>query len=156
MQKVFTPISIIILALLLTNCAGYKTQVYSQSIELQPKKRLKKPQVNWEKLTIYDTPPDTAYIRIATITLTSGYYDSQEKLYKKLRKEASRYKADAIVLTEQYDVYRKTFNGLALTNIVLDVVTGGDLLYAGLDLSQNVKGEYITPEYIAYAIRFLE
>ncbi len=155
MQKIITPISIIFIALLLSSCAGYRAQLFSESIELEPKKRLKKPQTNWETLTIHESPPDTAYMRIAAITLTSGYYTSQEKLYKKLRKEASRYNADAIVITEQYEVYRKSFNGVLLTTLILDVFTGGDIFFAASD-AVNVKGEYITPEYTAYTIRYLE
>lgn len=148
MKKLITPILIVLTITFLTSCTGYRMQVSSEPLGTAQKYKKREIAKDWKKIPIYEVQPDTAYIRIAEIKLLEGYSTSDRQFFNKLKKEARYYNADAIVLKEEAEVIRKTFDGVTL---FLNLVSAFNLIF---DFGE-VRGEYVTYESKAFAIRYL-
>ncbi len=151
-MKNITTSFLLIFVLLSSGCIGYTVKTASHPMS---KYRLKNtnPEKDWKALEIYASIDDEEqYESLARITVTGTENTiSEERLLNKLRKEASRYRADAILHVETREVERTSFDGISATlNIASIFFADGEESY--LDMG----GDYYTLQIEAIAIKFLE
>ena len=136
---------------LLSGCFGYNTIAKSQPINNSTKTGSKSSKKDWQEMPVYEDDELllTPYRVVAKITVTGNQNSLDKKLIKKMKREASRYHADAIIFKDWKEVERKAINGVAVGVNILTLITGG---YADLGMG----GNYIAYEYEGIAIQFLK
>lgn len=135
-----------------SGCVGYTIKTASHPMSKYGLKNTN-PNKDWKSLNIYSAiDEEEQYLSLARITVTgTEYTDTEERLLNKLRKEASRYRADAILHVETREVERTSFDGISATlNIATIFMADVDDTY--LDMG----GDYYTLEIEAIAIKFVE
>ncbi len=148
----FPFIFFILLSLLMSSCVGYNSIIESQLITTSNVHKSEYPKKGWKKIIIYDDKDLllTPYRVISKIVVTGNESTMDKGLIRKMKKEASRYYADAIIFKKVREVERTSFNGFALAiNIITLFDDTGD---EPLDMG----GDYIAYEYEGIAIKFLE
>lgn len=155
MRPVKLPLYLFITTMVLHSCTGYNIMVDTFP---KPKTTLiksNKPTPGWEYLPIYydDERPTAPYDLVARIIVTGNSGASEDKLLKKLKKEASCIGADAILFSDRRYVLRNSVNGVAIAVNVASVITifAGDAIYVD---PMEVEEEYEACEIEAIAIRF--
>lgn len=144
---------LLFIGILLSGCFGYGVQLSSFATDNYHHYKKPYPDKGWENLEIYDEfEPEHSYEILARIIVTGNGGASERKLFKKLRREAGCYSADALVLIDVRPVERSTFNGFAAALNIISVVDGDACTYADLEMGED----YEAWEYEAEAIRFLD
>jgi hypothetical protein len=137
-------------------CIGYNTKIKSYSFNKSSYRKLESPKKGWNKIAIYDElDPSDKYDKVAKIVITGNASTSEFSLLKKMRKEAGRYSADAILHTETREISRASVNGVAVSLNLLSIFmlpSESD----PLDLEMEMGGDYIAIEVEGLAIKFIE
>ena len=112
------------------------------------------PAKGWEQLVIYEElDPADKYEKIARIIITGNESASEAKLLKRMKKEAGRFSADAILFVETREVSRQSFDGISAAVMIFSVFSeSAEDDYLDLDTG----GEYYALETEGIAIRFIE
>ena len=112
------------------------------------------PAAGWQQLIIYDElDPADKYEKIARIIITGNESASELKLLKRMKKEAGRFSADAILFVETREVPRHSFNGISAAVMVFSIFSETE---ADDEVELDLGGEYYTLESEGIAIRFIE
>lgn len=143
---------IVFLIISMSSCVGYNSIISSEVITTSSIRKSEHPKSSWKKITIYDDDELllTPYRVISKITVTGSESTMDKGLIRKMKKEASRYGADAIIFKAVREVERSSVNGLAIAINIITLFddTGSEPLDMG--------GDYIAYEYEGIAIKFLE
>jgi len=150
MQK-FT-LTTIFLALLgvtlFSGCFGYAVNTNSFPETTSAYKR-SSPVKGWQQIEIFEEDEPTApYKEVATIVVTGNQHASMDKLFKKMKKEAGRYAADAIIYWGDREVNRSSFNGFSTAVNVITIFDGSG------DEWLDMGGEYYTTEIAGVAVKY--
>jgi hypothetical protein len=141
----------VLLALSISSCRGYNSIIKSELITTSSVQKSEHPKSGWKKITIYEDDELllTPYRVISKIIVTGNESTMDKGLIRKMKKEASRYNADAIIFKEVREVERSSVNGLA---IAINLFT---LFDDTNDEQLDMGGDYIAYEYEGIAIKFL-
>ena len=92
----------------------------------------------------------TPYRVISKITITGNESTMDKGLIRKMKREAGRYNADAVIFKKVREVERTSVNGFA---IAINIIT---LFDDTNDEQLDMGGDYIAYEYEGIAIKFLD
>lgn len=142
----------VFLSLFMSSCVGYNSITKSQLITTSYIQKSEHPRKGWKKIPVFDDNDLllTPYRVISKITITGNESAMDGRLIRKMKKEASRYNADAIIFKKVREVERSSVNGFA---IAINIIT---LFDDTNDEQLDMGGDYIAYEYEGIAIKFLE
>jgi hypothetical protein len=142
---------LVILTTLLQACVGYNIVVDSQPKPKTFLHKTGKPAYGWEAMPVFtgDDRPEEPYELMLRITVTGNQGAPFEKLLKRMRKEASCYGAEAILLMDNRAVVRNTFDGVSTALNVISIVAFFDSGGGSLDLPMTSAYEAYELEGIA-------
>lgn len=142
---------LLLLLLLLNGCVGYNHITKSEIVGNQQVAYTSTFHPSWQEIQVYDDEDLflERYKVLATIAVTGNDMSSDGKLIEKMQKEASRYRADAIIFKRAKEIERNAVNGFAIGFNILSIFSGG---WADF----NMGGRYVTYKYEGIAIKFLE
>jgi len=143
---------LILLSISMSGCLGYNSITKSQIITTSYVHKSEYPKKGWKKIYIYEDDDLllTPYRVISKITVTGNEATMDKGMIRKMKKEASRYNADAIIIKEAREVERTSFNGFAAAINIITLFDDTD------DEQLEMGGDYIAYEYEGIAIKFLE
>ncbi len=154
MKKTITLFLVICMSTQFMGCIGYSIKSKSTPYKKFRYKKQNSPQKGWQDLVIYDQlDPNDKVQKIAKIKVTGNESASEFELLKKLRKEAGRYYADAILHVETREVERSSYNGIPLTLGLLSIFISPE---NPIDFGSGEGGYYYTLEVEGIAIKFIE
>jgi hypothetical protein len=92
----------VLLAISMSSCVGYSSITKSQLITTLKIQKRGYPKSGWKKIPIYDDDELllTPYRVISKIIVTGNESNMDKGLSRKMKREAGRYDADAIILKE--------------------------------------------------------
>ena len=140
--------------ILFSSCFGYTVHTQTFPNEGQEKYKRPYPAKNWKKIKIYDweeTRPE--YTPRATIVITGTRNSSLDHLYKRMRKAAGLYNADAVIIYEQEIVERASVDGLAVTANIITSFSSSDEYCPDDDYLDTVD-VYETTQLVGFAIKY--
>lgn len=142
----------VLLSLSISSCIGYNSIITSELITTSYVQKSEHSKSNWKKITIYEDDELllTPYRVISKIIVTGNESTLDKGLIRKMKKEASRYNADAIIFKEVREIERTSFNGFALAVNIFTLFDDTN------DEQLDMGGDYIAYEYEGIAIIFLE
>jgi len=141
---------LLLISFLYTSCIGYSVKSTSYpTVEFAHHKR-DYPVKGWKNIEIFDEGElDVPYQEIAAIVITGNESASDQKLFRKMKKLAGRYDADAIIFIESRDIVRESFDGISATLNIISIFDDSD---CGYEL--DTGGIYDTVEFEGIAIKF--
>ncbi|MFK8009420.1 MAG: hypothetical protein AB8H03_23870 [Saprospiraceae bacterium] len=152
MLKLYSTSFLLFVLLSISSCVGYNSITKSELITTSFIQKSEHPKSGWKKIPIYDDNDLllTPYRVISKIIITGNESTMDKGLIRKMKKEASRYQADAIIFKKVREVERTSVNGFAIAINIITLFddTGSEQLDMG--------GDYIAYEYEGIAIKFLE
>ena len=142
----------VLLSISMSSCVGYNSIIKSELVATSAVHKSEYPQKGWKKIIIYDDNDLllTPYRVISKIMVTGNESTMDKGMIRKMKKEASRYQADAIIFKAVREVERTSVNGFA---IAINIIT---LFDDTGDEPLDMGGDYIAYEYEGIAIKFLE
>ncbi len=145
------------LTIILQSCVGYNIAVETYVKPNTPVIKYTYSKANYKNIPHYegDERPSDNYESVVRITVTGNSRASREKLINRMKKEASLFKADGVILLDEKYIVRESFNGFSLAlNIVTIFTSLDDPCEEPTDLP--VEDEYETLKMEGIAFRYKE
>jgi len=142
---------LLLIGFLYSSCIGYSVKTISYpTTEFLYQKR-EHPVKGWKNIEIFDEGElDVPYKEVATIVITGNQSASDEKLFRKMKRLAGKYDADAIIFIEGREVDRVYLNGFSAAFEIISAFDGDCYDESETD----AIGNYYTVEYEGLAIKF--
>ena len=150
----------VLLLLLASGCSGYESIYTVQRSATYKGKRWETPQGNWYRMPVFsaDKLPEREFNIRAEVSVTAGKSSTRFNLLNRLRRQAGKYNADALFITNERSVSRDYTNGVNLMFELVDAVTvdEDECCCAEDDYDWNTHGSYRAQKITAWAIKYIE
>lgn len=153
MKKTHALLLLVFMALLLASCTGYTTKVHSYPTPKYEGKLRTNFKKDWKNVKVFtEQQLPTGYEAMSDIIIEGKRGSSEKSLLKKLRKEAAKLNADAVIAIEVSDIERESLNGVNAFFGIASIAMGN----YEVDAHGDVVEYYETIAVRGIAVRFKE
>lgn len=152
MTKFILPFLLISSVLFFSSCVGYSVTTKSEPVHKSTTSKSTFAKKGWKNIPIYEDDEYllTPYKVISKIKVTGNESAKGAKLLRKMKKEASRYGADAIIFKHEMEIERSQVNGLSAALNIFSII----MYQESADM--DTGNDYYALEFEAIAIKFLD